>query len=311
MTDSIDYLVGVDGGGTKTLVRLAAPDRRILAQAAGPGSALRNGAEAAWRAIEATIDEAFGNAGLVLPAPARLAVGIGIAGYNVAQWADAFRAGAPAFGALRIASDGVTTLLGAHQGGPGAVIAVGTGTIGIASDADGSQRVVDGWGFPSGDDGSGAWIGMRAIHHAQQALDGRAARGPLAEAVLAFCAAEAPAAAGGNEHNKRGERETVLDWLSQADQTAFARLARLAVAHAGDDAAAHAILQAAAAEIALMAEALDPARRLPLALCGGLAAALQPHLDQPLRQRIVAARADAADGALLLAQQALQSVSGE
>ncbi|WP_432240177.1 BadF/BadG/BcrA/BcrD ATPase family protein [Herbaspirillum robiniae] len=304
MANSIDYLVGVDGGGTKTLVRLAragaASGHGVLAQAAGPGSALRNGAAAAWRAIEATIADAFANAGLPLPSLQQLAVGVGIAGYNVAQWASEFRAAAPAYGALEIANDGVATLLGAHEGRPGAVIAVGTGTIGIASDLDGSQRVVDGWGFPTGDDGSGAWMGMRAVHHAQQALDGRAARGPLTEAVLALCREENAA------DDARSERDALLDWLALADQAAFARVARQVVAHATGDAAARGILHAAAAEIALMAEALDPARRLPLALCGGLAAALQPYLDARLRQRIVAARSDAADGALLLAQRATQ-----
>lgn len=298
---SIDYLLGVDGGGTKTLVRLARPDRRVLAQATGPGSALRLGAAAAWDAIAATIGHAFANAGLALAPEARLAVGVGIAGYNVTQWAAAFRAVAPAYGALEIVNDGVATLLGAHEGRPGAVIAVGTGTIGIASDANGGTRVVDGWGFPTGDDGSGAWMGMRAVHHAQQALDGRAPRGPMTEAVLALCREETSAADG------QDQRAALLDWLALADQAAFARVARPVVAHAAGDAAARAILQAAAAEIALMAEALDPARRLPLALSGGLAAALQPYLDARLRQRIVPARSDAADGALLLAQRALQS----
>lgn len=298
---SIDYLIGVDGGGSKTLVRLARPDRSVLAQASGPGSALRNGAGLAWVVIATTIDSAFANAGLALPPAAQLAVGVGIAGYNVAQWAADFRAAAPAFGALEIANDGVTTLLGAHEGRAGAVIAVGTGTIGIASDPDGRQRVVDGWGFPSGDDGSGAWMGMRAVHHAQQALDGRAARGPLTEAVLALCREEIATADG------HDQRAMLLDWLAQADQAAFARLARPVVAHAGRDPAARAILQAAAAEIALMAEALDPSQRLPLALSGGLAAALQPYLDARLRPRIVPARSDAADGALLLVQRVVQS----
>ncbi|MBP0598108.1 ATPase [Herbaspirillum sp. LeCh32-8] len=301
---SIDYLLGVDGGGTKTLVRLTRAERRaqVLAQASGPGSALRNGAGPAWDIIGAAIGQAFSNAGLTLPPVSQLAVGIGIAGYNVEQWAADFRAGAPAFGALEIANDGVATLLGAHDGRPGAVIAVGTGTIGIAVDGAGRQRVVDGWGFPTGDDGSGAWMGMRAVHHAQQALDGRSTRGPMTDAVLALCREEVA-------KDKQDEREALLDWLALADQAAFARLARPVVAHAADDTAARSILQGAAAELTLMADALDPTQRLPLALSGGLAAALQPYLDTRLRQRIVPARADAADGALLLAQRAMNSLS--
>ncbi|UIN21296.1 hypothetical protein [Herbaspirillum frisingense] len=55
-----------------------------------------------------------------------------------------------------------------------------------------------------------------------------------------------------------------------------------------------------------MIATLDPAQRLPLALCGGLAAALHPYLEQRLQARIVPAHADAAGGALLLAQRARQ-----
>ncbi|MFJ3055248.1 BadF/BadG/BcrA/BcrD ATPase family protein [Herbaspirillum sp. NPDC087042] len=307
MTD-IAYLIGVDGGGTKTLVRLARADGSVLAQASGPGSALRNGATRAWRAIEDTIAQAFAHVGLTVPAPATLAVGIGIAGQNVVQWAADFQSQAPHFGALQIVNDGVATLLGAHGGEPGAIIAVGTGTIGIALDIDGRQRVVDGWGFPSGDDGSGAWIGLRALHHAQHALDGRALRGPLADAMLALCASELPAVP---EDSGRDERATLLDWLAQADQAAFARAARPVVQHAGLDPAADAILHAAGAEISLMVAALDPLQRLPLALCGGLAQALQTYLDAGLRQRIVPARADAADGALLLARQGMATISNQ
>lgn len=298
--DGIAYLIGVDGGGSKTLVRLATPEGRVLQEASGAASALRNGAAKAWQVIGQTIDRVFVQAAQARPDNAALAVGIGIAGENVAQWSADFRAMAPAFGALEIVNDGVATLLGAHGGAPGAIVAVGTGTIGLALDTDGSRRIVDGWGFPSGDDGSGAWMGLRALHHAQLALDGRAARGPLAEAVLALCRAELPAATA-NE-----ERATLLDWLAQADQAAFARAARPVVMHAAQDAAARDILQAAAAEISLMIATLDPAQRLPLALCGGLAAALQPYLEQRLQARIVPAQADAAGGALLLAQRAWQ-----
>jgi len=299
--DGIAYLVGVDGGGTKTLVRLASLQGRTLAQASGPGSALRNGAAHAWRVIGRTIEETFAAAGIKRPADQALAVGIGIAGENVAQWSADFRTMAPAFGALEIVNDGVATLLGAHGGAPGAIVAVGTGTIGLALDIDGSRRVVDGWGFPSGDDGSGGWMGLRALHHTQLALDGRSPRGPLAEAVLALCRAELSAAP------ERDERATLLDWLSQADQAAFARAARPVVAHAANDEAARAILQAAAAEISLMIATLDPAQRLPLALCGGLAAALQAYLAPHQQARIVPPQADAVDGALLLAQRALQA----
>lgn len=302
MTKAQDYLIGVDGGGSKTLARIRTSDGVQLAEATGPGSALRNGAASAWVAIMTTLDNAFALAGIAMPPPAHLAVGVGVAGYNVSQWAADFHRQAPAFSRLCVATDAVTTLLGAHQGQAGAIIAIGTGTIGVARYADGSERIVDGWGFPSGDDGSGAWMGLRAIHHVQHAIDGRAPLGDFAAAILAFCADESPAGTG-----NLGRRNIVLDWLAQADQSAYARLARLVVTYAQSDAAARSIMTEAAAEIELMAATLDPGAQLPLALCGGLATALQDYFSTALQQRITPAQADSADGALLLLHNALTS----
>jgi glucosamine kinase len=158
------YHIGIDGGGTKTLVRVFDGEHRELAHAIGPGSALRNGAVPAWAAVMQSIDQAFASIDMTVPPLSQLAVGMGVAGYNVAQWAADFRAHAPAFHTLRLATDALTTLLGAHQGHTGAIVAVGTGTIGVALNADGQQRVVGGWGFPSGDEGSGAWIGLSGIN---------------------------------------------------------------------------------------------------------------------------------------------------
>lgn len=304
MHTSPEYLIGIDGGGTKTLARIVDQQGRLLAEHSAAGSALRNGPEKAWAAVLSSIEGAFASIGLGMPSCSRLAVGIGVAGYNVAQWAEDFQAHAPGFHTLRLATDASTTLLGAHQGRPGAVIAIGTGTIGVALYADGSQRVVDGWGFPTGDDGSGAWIGLRAIRHVQHALDGRAAAAALSAAIVAFCASErnSDSTAAPLPASRRTPHQIVLDWLSQANQAAFARLARLVVSHASADPAASAILHAAAAEIVLIATALDPAQQLPLALCGGLAATLQPYFPPALQQRIVPAQGDAAAGALQLLQ---------
>jgi len=300
MDQAYDYLIGVDGGGTKTLVRVVRADGSLLGEAVGAGSALRNGAATAWDAILTTLQRAFSNAGVAMPPFRKLAAGMGVAGFNVAQWAEDFRAKAPAFGALQLASDATTTLLGAHQGKTGAIIAVGTGTIGVALYADGSERVVDGWGFPSGDDASGAWMGLRAINHVQHVVDGRAPHGTLSAATVAFCETD-----GASNMPGRAERDVVLDWLSQADQAAFARLARLVIAHADNDPAARNILVQAAAELELMAATLDPQQQLPLALCGGLAAALQAYFSPALQQRITPPLADSADGALLLVRKSL------
>jgi glucosamine kinase len=134
----------------------------------------------------------------------------------------------------------------------------------------------------------------------ERVLDGRAAGGPLANAVVRFCG-------GGDAFSANDNRHRVLNWVTSANQSIFAQLAPLVVAHAGQDQAALAILRKAGQEIALIASALDPSQQLPIALCGGLASPLQAYLPEPLKTRAIAPRADAATGALLLLRQQLNA----
>ncbi|MBB3212327.1 glucosamine kinase [Herbaspirillum sp. Sphag1AN] len=304
-SDTTLYRIGIDGGGTKTLVRVFDAENRELAHATGPGSALRNGAVQAWAAVMQGIEQAFTSIDMAVPPLSQLAVGMGVAGFNVTQWAADFRTLAPAFHTLRLANDAITTLLGAHQGQSGAIVAVGTGTIGVALSADGQQRIVGGWGFPSGDEGSGAWIGLQAINHVQHSLDGRADGGPMSAAIIRFCRDVA------NRDTNFSDGAQVLDWLSQADQAAYARLARIVVNEAHHDTAAQRILRDAAAAVALHISALDPQQQLPLALCGGLGATLKDYFPPALQQRIVPAQADSAHGALQLLSVQTPAFSSE
>ncbi|MCG2585659.1 BadF/BadG/BcrA/BcrD ATPase family protein [Massilia sp. TS11] len=286
----IHYLIGVDGGGTGTRVRLARADGSLLAQGQAGPSGLAHGIDAAWQAIEQAIGQAFGAAGLA-PAPmAERAIGLGLAGVHNRAWADQFRAADPGYARLVLSTDAYTTLLGAHGGQPGAIIALGTGSVGEVLQPDGVQREVGGWGFPAGDEASGAWIGLQAINYLQQVLDGRRPASALAQALDAACG---------------GGRDAVQAWLARANQTAYASLAPLVLAHAADNAAARAILERAGAEVQRMANALDPDARLPLALCGGLAAPLRPYLPPALAARARDPLGDAAAGALQMIRAAV------
>jgi glucosamine kinase len=291
-----DYLIGVDGGGSGTRVRIEHPDGALAGCGASGPSALANGVELAWSAIRAAIADAFAGAGLAAPPLSCMAIGLGMAGAHNRQRAAVFAAQNPGFGTLALATDGFTTLLGAHDGQPGAVIAIGTGSIGEMHDAQGNRREVGGWGFPASDEGSGAWMGLRAINHAQRSLDGRAAMDAFARAVIDFCG---------------GSRASLFDWLAQANQAHYARLAPVVLAHAGQP-AANDILRQAGAEIDAIADALEPTGALPLALCGGLAAPLRPYLPASLVARISEPRGDATVGALHLLRQELrkQDVAG-
>jgi glucosamine kinase len=281
----IEYIIGVDGGGSGTRVRLARPDGAELARANGAASSLAHGIEAAWAAIEATIAQAFASAAIARPRHEQLAIGLGLAGASTRHRCPLFLDRNPGYAAIALETDACTTLLGAHGGRPGAIVALGTGSVGAVLQADGQRREVGGWAFPAGDEGGAAWIGLLAMNHAQQTLDGRAAPSPLSKAVIAACG---------------GDGDALRDWIAAAGQSGYATLATLVLEHGAADPAAGVILYDAGLQVAQMAHALDPAGQLPLALCGGLAAPLTHYLPHSLRERLSAPTADSAAGALEL-----------
>jgi glucosamine kinase len=282
----IDFLLGVDGGGTGTRVRLAAvrpgAGGAELSQGASGPSGLGLGIARAWDAVQQAAAAAFAAAGIQQPPLQRVAIGLGLAGVHNKQWAAEFVAANPGYAAIRLETDGYTTLMGAHGGAPGAIVAIGTGSVGEVLFADGSRREVGGWGFPAGDEASGGWIGLRAIGHIEQVLDGRRAPSAFADSIIDACG---------------GGRDAIQVWLGKATQTAYAGLAPLVLQHA-DDPAARAILLDAGKEAATIAHALDPQGTLPLALCGGLGAALRDYLPPALLARTTAPQGDSAAGAL-------------
>jgi glucosamine kinase len=286
----IDYLIGVDGGGTGTRVLIASAGGGEIAQAQGGPSGLSLGIDKAWKAIGDAVAAAFASAGLAHPPLSAMAIGLGLAGVHNKAWAAQFEAANPGYAALRLETDGFTTLVGAHQGKPGAIVAIGTGSVGQVLLPNGEQREVGGWGFPAGDEASGGWMGLRAINHIEQVLDGRKPPSAFAQQVIDAC--------GGN-------RDAIQVWLGGASQTAFASLAPIVVANP-DDPTARQILADAGTEVATIARALDPAAELPLALCGGLGQALRAWLPAELLARTVTPHGDAASGALRMIEQHIE-----
>ena len=267
---AVRYLVGVDGGGTGTRIILASVAGTVLGRGSAGPSGLMHGAEPAWLAILAAIEQASQAAGLSTPDLNEMAIGCGLAGVNNKQWALDFTAKNPGFAEIVLETDAGTTLLGAHQGKAGVIIALGTGSVGEVMLADGRRREVGGWGFPSSDEASGAWLGLRAINHAQQVIDGRSAADNFSAALIAFCG---------------GSRDAVFNWLASANQTKFAQLAPLVIEYAAREVKANEIMLAAGGEVAKMAHALDGTASLPIALCGGLAEPMLPYLPPSLAKR--------------------------
>lgn len=289
----IEYIIGVDGGGSGTRVRLARPNGQELAQGHSGPSGLAHGIAHAWTAVAQAVEMAFREADLAQPPLQHMAIGLGLAGVHNRQWAASFIEHQPGYAHVALESDALTTLLGAHGGQAGAIVAIGTGSVGEVLHVDGSRREVGGWGFPSGDEAGGAWIGMRAVNHAQQAVDGRVPASGFSTAIVNACG---------------GHRDAMQAWLAAATQTTYAQLARVVLDHAASDAVAHGLLTEAGRQVALIASALDPHGSLPVALCGGLAVPLRAWLPDALVHKVVPAQGDSAAGALRLVRQRLDGL---
>ena len=102
----------------------------------------------------------------------RFYCGAGLAGTEVTSACDQFLNAPHPFARLILKSDGYTSCLGAHGGRDGALIAIGTGTVAFQIEGD-KEYKVGGWGFPHGDEGSGAWLGLEAVRLTLHWLDGR------------------------------------------------------------------------------------------------------------------------------------------
>lgn len=165
--------LAVDAGQTEIRAALDDGERGPLVVTA-PG-VTRMGAGVGPDEVAAALLAAVAGLG-PLPAPAPPA-GVGLSGFEAAAEEELRRVGELlraelALERLTIASDGVTSLLGALGERDGAVVAAGTGTIGVARRGDRFAKV-DGWGALLGDAGSGFAIGRAGLEAALRSADGR------------------------------------------------------------------------------------------------------------------------------------------
>ena len=289
-----NIFIGADGGGTKTKVQIEDESGRILGSArSGPGN-IRTSVDGAWGSIYQGIDEALKQAGLSLKNTRyHFHAGFGLAGYEVPEAVKDFLSRPHIFKTLILESDAIIACLGAHAGKDGAIIIVGTGVHGC-SVFNKNITHVGGWGFPHGDEGGGAWLGMEVVRLTLRAIDGRADSTSLCEAVL-------------NKFDH--DVSALVTWAVQARPGDFGTLAPLVIEYAGlEDPHANLLLDSAAAEIDLVAQALEDAvdqAPLPLSLFGGIAPHIQKRLSVNTQKRLVDRKFDATRGAIFLVRQAV------
>ncbi|HWX96149.1 MAG TPA: BadF/BadG/BcrA/BcrD ATPase family protein [Solirubrobacteraceae bacterium] len=177
------YLLGVDGGATKTLAAVLDMDAgRLHIGHGGPSNQDAVGAVAAVRALLEAADEAITDAGISAD---RLAAAVlAIAGTDTEAIVRNVRA-------IRaddwlVVNDVVAAWASATGAGPGLAVIAGTGSNVFGVGPGDVPWRAGGWGHLLGDEGSGYWLG---IHSIKAALSDREATGPetaLSERAPAF-----------------------------------------------------------------------------------------------------------------------------
>jgi glucosamine kinase len=168
-------VVGVDGGGSSTRVYVADERAQVLYKAKGDGSAVKPGAEAdSAELIGALVKDAVIEAEMGHLLPRALVVGVAGVGreaQKIALQQELERL--ELADAVVVISDAEAAMEDAFAEGPGILLIAGTGSIAWGRSPAGTMQRCGGWGPTFGDEGSGAWLGRKALQVIAAAHDGR------------------------------------------------------------------------------------------------------------------------------------------
>ncbi len=281
------FLLGVDAGGTRCRARLSDHEGRRLGEGqSGPANAFTD-PDGSWASIWAASAAAFCQAGLeAAQVTAHTTVCLGVAGLSPIEPSPPRTWPLDIFAASIVDSDAFIALKGAHAGGDGAILIIGTGTVGLLTRAD--RRVsVGGYGEALSDEGGGAWLGRQAVRRMLWSLDGRIQKSGLTEQVNAIV----------------GDPARAQRWARQAVPADFAAIAPYVLSWASEgDAVAVEIVREGAALLDMIVRRLAKEGIGELSLMGGLSASLSPWLNAGT-MKFVNPKGDPLDGAILLAMQ--------
>jgi N-acetylglucosamine kinase-like BadF-type ATPase len=257
------HVLGIDAGGTKTVAFLADADGRIIADGSAGGANLQTEGELQVEKVLHDVIEQVTRGHNLTPA----AVCLGMAGVDREADGRTIRDIMRRLGYRShtlIVNDALIALVAGAGASPGLVVISGTGSIAFGVSHRGLAARAGGWGPTLGDEGSGYWIGRRALEAVTRDADGRGPRTGLSQLVL--------------DHFQLPRPQSLVAEIYHQPQgrRAIAALATLVDgARAEGDLVATEIMVAAADELALAAASVISrlemrGEQFPILLAGGL-----------------------------------------
>ena len=267
------YIIGIDGGGTKTTSVLCTLDGVILAEAQGdPTNFQIIGIERTSHTILELVETCCHSVGCSISQIGAVVTGLAGAGRSKDQQnmcdgiMDLAHTRNLTINNLVVESDARIALEGAFDGKPGMIVIAGTGSIVFGKDERGKIFRAGGWGRLIDDEGSGYAIGQQAFRAVARSLDDKNAKTKLTKLF--------------EEKFGLSTQETIIHSLYKENFDIASVMPTVIHAASKGDKAAKRILDNAALELVEIVEITlkkmnknlkNPSKR-PLALIGGLLA---------------------------------------
>lgn len=294
----MDFVAGIDGGGTKTLLLCKDLEGRVLLSRRFKAFNLNSIGRDAFAAMMCDIADTLNGLGNCRY------LCIGAAGVSNKQMCSIVGEvlKRKKLNDYLLVGDHVIALEGALEGAPGLAVIAGTGSICFGKDSNGNIERTGGWGHLIGDEGSAYALGRDAFKECAKAMDGYGRRTMLAELL--------------QDRFGLSSRSDIIEYVYSGDKTRIADVSIIVdIAYLAGDEVAHEIVSRNAE--ALSDAVLGVAKKLELtvadvALLGGLI-----DKDTPFRTEFVAVlekrntylrcidpKLSAVEGAVLLAEKA-------
>jgi glucosamine kinase len=284
--------IGIDGGASSCRARLRDMEGNLLGEGCSGPANIHLDLDLAKESVRAASRAAIRAAGFEEGIFHRAHAGLGLAGAGLKSACEQLRAGLSSFASTLVATDAYIAWLGAHQGGDGGIVILGTGSCGLAI-VDGRRIEVGGWGAEISDEAGGQRMGREALRRTLWTFDGRAERTKLSELILS---------------RYRRDPANIVSFAASATPAQYAELAPLVFEYAfRKDPLAVELVQEAADAAARIIDRLIAGGASAISLIGGLAEPLRPWLPSRLRSFLSAPQSDPLDGAILMARQDFKS----
>ena len=305
------YIIGIDGGGTKTVGILTTEAGQHLAQVqSGPSNYHVVGETQTQAVLKNVVEGLFAKAGVPRTSPVQFCLGMAGLGRAadqkiIGRICDELGIGVFSTEVRRILThDAHIALIGGTGKQEGVIVISGTGAIVYGINADGKDARASGWGYLLGDEGSGYDIAIQGLRSVVRAADGRDNPTELTNRLLTKL-----------ELNEPNE---LIRWVHAASRDAIAQLAEVVFDTAmATDRVAERIVDDAADELVRAAGSvigqLEFAGPFDVVLSGGNLIH-QPMFASTFRHRLAEIQPEAsvilpkhepAYGAVLLAQAKL------